>query len=214
MVNDIQMEIEPDSGAEVNVMDELQYIDYMSKTQEKPELMESKTKIRTLQNTIDILGEFVTTVRNQTRGIQTKFVVVNGNINSPPLLGQKTLSDLGMIKISEEGRFKEPNELRVSDEQVTDNTIQPVSGSSTTKDSSDDIETACREATHYKVASRSSPSHRSYGWQKQRRGTWTNKAWRKRTRRGPDQTGNRQPEEVAQANDEWTLVQRRGRTRR
>ena len=116
MVNDIQMEIESDSGAEVNVMDELQYIDYLRKTQTKPELVESKTKIRTLQNTIEVLGEFETTVRNHTRGVQTTFIVVNRKINSPPLLGQNTLSDLGMIKISEEGNFKEPNDLRVSDE--------------------------------------------------------------------------------------------------
>ena len=86
MLND--MEVEPDSGAEVNVMDEIQYLDYMTKTQEKPELAESKMEIRTLQNTIDVLGEFVTTVRNHTRGIQTTFIVVNGQINSAPLLGK------------------------------------------------------------------------------------------------------------------------------
>jgi len=61
----------------------------MSKTQEKLELAESNTEIRTLQNSIEVLGEFETTVRNHTRGVQTKFIVVNGKINSPPLLGQR-----------------------------------------------------------------------------------------------------------------------------
>ena len=52
-------------------------------------------------------------VRNQRRGVKTKFIVVRGHINSPPLLGKMTLIDLGMISISETGEYAEENELKI-----------------------------------------------------------------------------------------------------
>ena len=52
-------------------------------------------------------------MRNQTRGTETTFVVVKGKINSPPLLGKKTLSELGMLEIRPDGSLKDQNELRI-----------------------------------------------------------------------------------------------------
>ena len=40
---------------------------------------------------------------------QAPLVIVQGRINSLPLLGRTTLEELGMVKIDETGRFKEPN---------------------------------------------------------------------------------------------------------
>ena len=48
-------------------------------------------------------------IQNETRIIQAPLVIVQGKINSLPLLGLTTLEELGMVKIDETGRFKEPN---------------------------------------------------------------------------------------------------------
>ena len=113
VVNDVIVHMEPDSGADVNVMDEFQYRALKRKSYDEIALTESKTKLSTLQNELGISGEFKATARNQTRGAETTFVVVRGKINSPPLLGRKTLFELGMLEIRPDGTLKEPNELRI-----------------------------------------------------------------------------------------------------
>ncbi|CAC5366632.1 unnamed protein product [Mytilus coruscus] len=74
-LGDVEMKVEPDSGADVNIMDEHQ----------------------TLQNSLPVKGEFKTIVRNATCGMETKFIVILGRINSPPLLSRATLNELGMM---------------------------------------------------------------------------------------------------------------------
>ncbi|VDI46568.1 Hypothetical predicted protein [Mytilus galloprovincialis] len=113
MMNDVEVKIEPDSGADVNVMDEYQYRAYKNRTREGAELLESKTKLSTLQSSLKVKGEFITTVRNATRGIKTKVIVIKGKTNSPPLIGKKTLIELGMLQIQEDGTLKEPNGLGI-----------------------------------------------------------------------------------------------------
>ena len=105
--------MEPDSGADVNVMDECQYRTLKRKTYDDITLKASSTKLSTLQNELKVSGGFKATARNQTRGTETTFVVVKGKINSPPLLGRKALTELGMIEIRPDGSLKEANELRI-----------------------------------------------------------------------------------------------------
>ena len=105
--------MEPDSGADVNVMDERQYRALKHKTYDDIMLKASSTKISTLQNDLKVSGEFKATARSQTRGTETTFVVVKGKINSPPLLGKKALTELGMLEIRPDGSLKEANELRI-----------------------------------------------------------------------------------------------------
>ena len=40
-------------------------------------------------------------------------MVIDGKMNSPPLLGKNTLVELGMLKIEPQGTLKETNELRI-----------------------------------------------------------------------------------------------------
>ena len=94
-------------------MDERQYGALKRKTLDDITLKTSNTKLSTLQNELKVSGEFKATVRNQTRGTETTFVVVKGKINSPPLLGKKTLSELGMLEIRPDGSLKDQNELRI-----------------------------------------------------------------------------------------------------
>ena len=113
VVNDVIVHVEPDSGADVNVMDERQYGALKRKTLDEITLKTSNTKLSTLQNELKVSGEFKATVRNKIRGTETTFVVVKGKINSPPLLGKKTLSELGMLEIRPDGSLRDQNELRI-----------------------------------------------------------------------------------------------------
>ncbi|CAC5411394.1 unnamed protein product [Mytilus coruscus] len=118
MMNDVQVKIEPDSGADVNIMDEYQYRTYKNRTREGTKLLESKTKLSILQSSLPVHGEFITTVKNATRGIKTRIIVIKGKINSPPLIGKKTLTELGMLQIKEDGTLKEPNDLGIQSRNV------------------------------------------------------------------------------------------------
>ncbi|VDI62133.1 Hypothetical predicted protein [Mytilus galloprovincialis] len=118
-IDDVDVRVEPDSGADVNVMDENQFVKFQSKTYGSPVLEKSKIKLSTLQNSLPIKGEFTTIIRNKTCGTEAKFVVVKGKINSPPLISKSTLIGLGMIQIRTDGSFVKKNKLRIPDSGPT-----------------------------------------------------------------------------------------------
>ena len=115
-IQDVDVEVEPDSGAEVNVLDEHQFKALTNRADTKPTLTSSRTKLTPLQSELCAKGEFTATTRNKTYGTVARFVVVKGRINSPPLIGKDTLQELGMLQISEDGSFAETNNLRIQDE--------------------------------------------------------------------------------------------------
>ena len=123
MINDISIRAEPDSGADVNVMDEFQFRALMHRSAEQMKLKDSKIKLMTLQNELPIKGEFSAIVRNQTCGIQSRFLVVKGRINSPPLISKSTLTELGMLQIRDDGSFAEPNSLRIPGKETHINAV-------------------------------------------------------------------------------------------
>ena len=107
---------EADSGAEANIMDEHQYRALINRSKEDLTLQEPKVKLKQLQNDLGVVGQFETTVRNKTRGIRTTFVVVNGHIDSKPLLNRDDLIELGMLDIRNDGTLLEPNGLGIRDQ--------------------------------------------------------------------------------------------------
>ena len=115
VINDVIAHMELDSGADVNVMDEYHYKALKSKSYENLALHDSSTRLSTLENELHVSGEFKTTARNETRGTDTTFVGVKGKINPPPLLGRRTLIELGMLDIRPDGSLKGSNELRRTD---------------------------------------------------------------------------------------------------
>ena len=112
MINDVIVHMEPDSGADISVMDERQYNALKRKSYEDIALKTSRTKLSILQNELQVTGEFTATACNQTRGAETTFIVVKGKIISPPLLGRNGLFELGMLYIRPDESPKETNELR------------------------------------------------------------------------------------------------------
>ena len=122
-LNDVDVQIEADSGADVNLMDKHQFKAFVHRTREEPNLQPSRIKLRTLQQKLEVKGEFQTEIRNETCGRPTKFVVVSGRVQSLQLISQGTLIELGMLKIQPDGRFAEPNHLGMSKEERSVSTV-------------------------------------------------------------------------------------------
>ncbi|CAC5387198.1 unnamed protein product [Mytilus coruscus] len=116
-IDDVDVKVEPDSGADMNVMDENQFLKFQKRTYGNPVLERSTVKLRTLQNSLPIKGEFKTVIRNETCGTETKFIVVKGEIKSPPLISKSTLIELGMLQIRADGSFTKPNHLTILDKE-------------------------------------------------------------------------------------------------
>lgn len=133
-LNDVDVLMEADSGADVNIMDEHQFKAFSHRTHDKPILANSNVKLRTLQHKLEVKGEFQTVIRNETCGKPTKFVVVSGRIQSPPLISKETLIALGMLKIQPDGSFAEPNDLAISGERHNANTVRQAEGEQDMKD--------------------------------------------------------------------------------
>lgn len=106
-INGIETTVEPDTGADTNIMDEYQFQKLQT---ERPNmaLQESTVKLKALNHDLPIMGECTVKLENPTRAITATIVVVKGKIDSLPLLGRPSLDELGMLKIDETGRLKSP----------------------------------------------------------------------------------------------------------
>ena len=133
-LNDVDVLMEADSGADINIMDEHQSEVFSHRTHDEPILANSYVKLRTLQHKLEVKGEFQTVIRNETCGEPTKFVVVPGRIQSPPLISKETLIALGMLKIQPDGSFAEPNDLAISEKRHNANTVEQAKGEQDRKD--------------------------------------------------------------------------------
>ena len=90
-LNDVDVQMEADSGADVNIMDEHQFKAFVHRSSDKRVLQPSNVKLYTLQHKLDVKGEFRATIRNDTCGRLVTFVVVFGRIKSPPPTGMEIL---------------------------------------------------------------------------------------------------------------------------
>ena len=79
-MNEIDVRVEPDSGADVNLTDEYQFKALLHRSERNPELQTSRMKLSTLQNELPMKGEFVTTLQNKTRETRAKIIVIRGHI--------------------------------------------------------------------------------------------------------------------------------------
>ena len=141
-MNEVNVRVEPDSRADVNLMDEHQYKALLKRSEEKPILEASQIKLSTLQNELPLKGEFVTTLRNETSGTLAKIVVIRGHINSPPLISKGTLMELGMLEIREDGSLGKRNDMRIQKAMPSINTV--ASSLSTNEECSDSKEDSSR----------------------------------------------------------------------
>ena len=116
-LDDIDIQIEPDSGADVNLMNEHQFKVFANRTAHPPDLQPSKIKLNTLQHPLPVKGEFNTVIRNQNCGRMAKFVVAKGRISFLPCFSKTTLAELGMLAIQPDGSLTGPNDMRIKDNE-------------------------------------------------------------------------------------------------
>jgi len=107
-------------------MDEYQFKALKHRSQEIRELEPSRDTLKTLQSDLMVKGEFTATLRNKNWGTQSKFLMIQEKIDSPPLLSKNTLLELGMLQIDPEGTLKETNELRIKTVKTPDDRIETV----------------------------------------------------------------------------------------
>ena len=105
-------------------MYEYQFKALKHRSQEIKKLEPSRDSQKTLQSDLKVKGEFTTTLQNKNRGPQSKFLVIRGKMDSPPLLSKSTLLELGMLKIDPEGTLKETNELQIKAMKTPDDSIE------------------------------------------------------------------------------------------
>ena len=70
-LNDVDIRMGPDSGAEVNLMDEHQFQALLHRTNHKLTLEHCQIKLNTLQHPLKVKGKFETIIRNETCGKPT-----------------------------------------------------------------------------------------------------------------------------------------------
>ena len=113
LISDVRAKCEPDSSASANIMDEYQYHGLRKASKNDIQLIKTSDCLKTLQLELEVIGEFPIVLRNKTRGIETKFLVIKGHMDSLPLLSKTSLEDLGMLKIEPRGLLREHNSLRI-----------------------------------------------------------------------------------------------------
>ena len=75
ILGDIEANVEPDSGASINVMDEYQFRALAHRSTEIKQLQPSQEILKTLQSDLQDRGEFEVTIRNKNRdGFTTTLV--------------------------------------------------------------------------------------------------------------------------------------------
>ena len=84
--NDVDVQMEADSGVDVNIMDKHQFKAFLHRSSDKPVLQPSNVKLYTLQHKLDVKGEFHATIRNDTCGRLVTFVWYSGELNPLRLL--------------------------------------------------------------------------------------------------------------------------------
>jgi hypothetical protein len=110
-INGMNIEAEPGSGSDANIMDEYQF---KLLKQQAPETTLNATtiKLKTLIEELPVLGAATVEMSNNTRTVRAKLIVIKGKIDSPPLIGRTTLEALGMLLIDETGGLKEANKIK------------------------------------------------------------------------------------------------------
>ena len=107
-INGCQIKVEPDTGADANTMDERQFDGLLRKTPDL-ELSKTKIKLKILKEDLPVVRECDVTIENETRTTDTKIIIIQGKMDSLPLLGRQTLEELGMVKLDATGGLEQPN---------------------------------------------------------------------------------------------------------
>ena len=96
-------------------MDEMQF-NALKKSAPEMRLRKTKTKLKALKEELPVLGEV--DMANETRAIRTTIIIIEAEIDSPPLIGRQTLDALGMLLIDETSGLKRPNKIKTVKQEI------------------------------------------------------------------------------------------------
>ena len=88
-LNDVDVQMEADSGADVNIMDGHQFKAFVHRSSDKPVLQPSTVKLYTLQYKLDVKGEVRATIHNDTCVRLVTLLWHSGVLNPLRLLARK-----------------------------------------------------------------------------------------------------------------------------
>ena len=80
-------------------MNEYHFKALKHRSQEIKELEPSRDTLKTLQSDPTIKGKFTATLQIKNQGTQSKFLVIQGKMDSPSLLSKSMLLEIGMLRI-------------------------------------------------------------------------------------------------------------------
>ena len=80
-LNDVDVVMEADSGADVNIMDEHQFKAFIHRTNDKPTITNSYVKLRSLHHKLEVKGQFQKVIRNPRSGKATQLWYLKKYIN-------------------------------------------------------------------------------------------------------------------------------------
>ena len=116
-LHNVNIQIEPDSVANVNIMYEHLFKALLHRSNNKQTLGQCKSKLNTLRYCFITKGKFKTVIRNQTRGKQATFIVEKGRIKTSPALIKNIFIKLVIGPVNApDGGFTGPNAMEIMDE--------------------------------------------------------------------------------------------------
>ena len=118
-LHNVNIQIEPDSVANVNIMYEHHFKALLHRSNNKQTLGQCKSKLNTLRYCFITKGKLKTVIRNQTCGKEATFIVEKGRINTSPALIKNIFIKLviGPVNASD-GGLTGPNATEIMDEEL------------------------------------------------------------------------------------------------
>ena len=117
-INGIDVEAEPDSGSDANIMDEHQFKQLQQQAPQHLEIKDTKIKLKTLRDELPVVGEADVIMSNETRSVNTTIVIIQGTIDSPPLIVQPKPKNPNAIRACLDLRLVNKSMLRTRQVQA------------------------------------------------------------------------------------------------
>ena len=118
-LHNVNIQIEPDSVANVNIMYEHHFKALLHRSNNKQTLGQCKSKLNTLRYCFITKGKLKTVIRNQTCGKQATFIVEKGRIDTSPVLIKNIFIKLVIGPVNPpDGGLTGPNAMGIMDEEL------------------------------------------------------------------------------------------------
>ena len=89
----------------------------------------SGLSMKVIQAPLDTTGEFKTTISNKYHLLKTRFMVLKGKMDLPPLISDKTSMEMGFVAIDKEGRLNgtDSKSANIAKSKMNSQTVSRVS---------------------------------------------------------------------------------------